>query len=427
MGSTFPRLAAAALAALVVPTALAQQIIKPGDKPPKGMRVVPLDQGKPEDPAKLNPEYKAELLKLMGADQAIRKRAEALGITDGLPMPPAFSQEWHENDRANLARLRELINKYGWPDTSAVGQAAAMGAFLVIQHADAATQRELLPKMEDAVARGEASGHNLAYLVDRVRIGQGQKQVYGTQIDHDQAGNPIAMNLEDPEHVDERRAKVGMPPLQAYLDMFRDHKNNAGAEPAAAGAPGKIDEALHTELLKLKTDEIALASRLSAAGYPFPMVPPEPLKSEKDKLESQAAARIKDIIQKHGWPGNSLVGKDGAQVIFINFRRLDKDFRAKTLPDIEKASKAGEFSPKLYAFLADETRIAQGQKQLYGTQFRKTESGQVEPEPIDNPDQVEVRRAELGLPSLADTVKILNDHSSQPASEEIQYKRIEKK
>src|SRR5689334_9337964 len=124
----FYRLAALVIAA---PALAATVLAQPADKPAtvkelsKGMRVVPLESTKPEDPAKINPEYKAELLKLMGADQAIRKRAEALGILDGLPMPMVFSEEWHEVDKANLARLRELIKEFGWPDTSVVGQAAA--------------------------------------------------------------------------------------------------------------------------------------------------------------------------------------------------------------------------------------------------------------------------------------------------------------
>src|SRR4051812_38501362 len=93
-----------AAAPFLAVAASAQPADKPGagQEPPKKMRVVPLESARPEDPAKINAPYKAELLKLMGADQAIRKRAEALGIIDGLPMPMVFSQEWHEVDKANL-------------------------------------------------------------------------------------------------------------------------------------------------------------------------------------------------------------------------------------------------------------------------------------------------------------------------------------
>jgi uncharacterized protein DUF6624 len=392
---------------------------------PKRTRVIQMPgAGKPEDPAKANPEFKAELLRLMGEDQTIRKRAEALGIMDGLPMPPPFTKEWRERDRANLAHLRELINKFGWPDTSAVGQQAAMSAFLIIQHADPAVQRELLPKMEDAVARDEASGQSLAYLVDRVRMGKGEKQLYGTQIDFDEKGEPAAANLEDPERVDERRAKVGLPPLQQYFDMYRSHMKEAGSDKLAEGDASKINQELHAELMALKKAEMDLSTRLNMAGIAFGEEPPAALKADKDKVEAAGAARVRAMIEKHGWPGYSLVGKDGGQVVFTNFRRTDTEFRAKTLPLIEKAVKAGDFSPKQYAFLVDETRVALGRGQVYGTQVRSAESGKVECEPIESADAVDSRRTEVGLAPLADYLKTLNTHEATAVTEGLQIKRI---
>src|SRR5205085_1172028 len=71
----------------------------------------------------------------------------------------------------------------GWPGKSLVGVDGANAAWLLVQHADQgrAFQKRCLPLLEAAVKKGEATGVQLAYLSDRVRVGAGEKQVYGTQ------------------------------------------------------------------------------------------------------------------------------------------------------------------------------------------------------------------------------------------------------
>ena len=66
-----------------------------------------------------------------------------------------------------------------------------------------------------AVAAGDASARDLAYLEDRVRVHNGQPQLYGTQFIYDKdelKPHPI----EDPEHLDPRRAAVGLGPFAEY-------------------------------------------------------------------------------------------------------------------------------------------------------------------------------------------------------------------
>ena len=70
-------------------------------------------------------------------------------------------------------------------------------------------------------------GENIAYLQDRVLVGEGKKQKYGTQTTEvDGAFRPSP--IEDEEHVDERRKTLGMLPLAEYLKqveaMYRPKK-----------------------------------------------------------------------------------------------------------------------------------------------------------------------------------------------------------
>jgi hypothetical protein len=54
-----------------------------------------------------------------------------------------------------------------------------------------------------------------------------------------------------------------------------------------------------------------------------------------------------------------------------------------------------------------------GHPQLYGTQFHASDQGVLEPFPIEDQDQVDTRRAEVGLDTLAEyTATIRARHTS---------------
>ncbi|HEY8524359.1 MAG TPA: DUF6624 domain-containing protein [Acidimicrobiales bacterium] len=77
---------------------------------------------------------------------------------------------------------------------------------------DVDVQERALALVRAAVAAGQASRTELAYLEDRVALNRGRPQRYGTQIGCVD-GRAEPAELEDPEGVDERRAAVGLSPL----------------------------------------------------------------------------------------------------------------------------------------------------------------------------------------------------------------------
>ena len=171
-----------------------------------------------------NAELRQELLDRMARDQAMRQ-AIAERYKPGVSLAPAELAELEEArqvDRANTARLREIVAQYGWPGRTLVGDDGANAAWLLVQHADQDVdfQRQSLALLEAAVAAGEASVTNLAYLVDRVRVHEGRLQLYGTQL-RTVNGELTAGEIEDEAQVDERRARVGLGPLSEYVGMVK--------------------------------------------------------------------------------------------------------------------------------------------------------------------------------------------------------------
>ena len=164
----------------------------------------------------------AELVERADRDQAARM---ALPPGHGLP-------EWEAAvapvDRDNTTWLREVIRQHGWPGCELVGEAGALAAFLLAQHAPPDVQEECLPLLEEAVARGDASPVHLAYLLDRVLMHRGEPQVYGTQY-HGVGNGPLEMwAVRDPAGLDERRAALGLEPEAAYRARLLAHQEQGG-------------------------------------------------------------------------------------------------------------------------------------------------------------------------------------------------------
>jgi len=123
-------------------------------------------------------------------------------------------------DAENTAWLKRVVRQRGWPTRSLVGDAAAHAAWLLAQHADRDPrfQRQCLELLSHAVAEGEASAIDLAYLTDRTLVNSGRAQIYGTQLTV-QDGQFAPQRLKDAASVDARRASVDLEPLADYLHL----------------------------------------------------------------------------------------------------------------------------------------------------------------------------------------------------------------
>lgn len=130
----------------------------------------------------------------------------------------AHWQRMHEKDSMNLIVVMRILDERGWLGEDVVGRSGNSTLFLVIQHADLATQEKYLPMMREAMKKGNARGSDLALLEDRVLMRSGKRQLYGSQIGRDpESGAYYLSPLEDPDNVDRRRAEMGLEPIANYL------------------------------------------------------------------------------------------------------------------------------------------------------------------------------------------------------------------
>lgn len=125
-------------------------------------------------------------------------------------------------DSLNLLKVTKILDQRGWLGPDIVGLTGNSALFLVIQHAGLKVQEKYFPLLRDAVNKGKAQASDLALLTDRIAIRNGRKQIYGSQIEQSPVTFTFSISpLEDPDHVDERRAKMGLSPLAEYVRQWK--------------------------------------------------------------------------------------------------------------------------------------------------------------------------------------------------------------
>ncbi|OIK08104.1 DUF6624 domain-containing protein [Streptomyces monashensis] len=164
-------------------------------------------------------------------DRAERARAHRSLLVRGLLSPTEIDMERHV-DRADAQVLRRIVTNHGWPGKTLVGEDGAEAAWHLALHADhdPALQQLALGLLASAVEEGEATIQQWAHLRDRCSVNAGQPQVFGTQHCRSLAGIQM-LPTQDPDHLDARRASVGLPPhAVAYEALRQRHRREPESE-----------------------------------------------------------------------------------------------------------------------------------------------------------------------------------------------------
>ncbi|MCX4791891.1 hypothetical protein OG369_39220 [Streptomyces sp. NBC_01221] len=123
------------------------------------------------------------------------------------------------------------------------------------------------------------------------------------------------------------------------------------------------------------------------------------------RIDADNTAWLKRVIADHGWPGITLVGEPGADEAWLLAQHADLDpgFQRQVLDLLQGAVEAGDALPRHLAYLTDRVLVAAGEPQVYGTQYTNDpDGGNLPPHPVTDPDQVDARRAAVGLEPAAE-------------------------
>jgi hypothetical protein len=162
----------------------------------------------------------------------------------------------------------------------------------------------------------------------------------------------------------------------------------------------QINEALRRELLAMRDVDQAIRHKLIADK-----LKDRQLVEEQNRIDARNTARLREIFKQYGFPGFSLVGKDGASAAHtMVLHSPSLAFKREALALIEKAVAAGELPQIAVAGLIDHVLIGEGKLQRYGTRFEMVDGVMVMMNTEDRA-RLDERRAKVGLEPIADYAK----------------------
>lgn len=167
------------------------------------------------------------------------------------------------------------------------------------------------------------------------------------------------------------------------------------------------DKPLKKELLQIFKDDqdirIQYIDSSKKYGYNNPIV--DSLGKVMHFNDSIDLEKVTNVLDTRGWVGKDKVGAQANQALFLVIQHADIKTQEKYLPMMREAVKNGNAPSNSLALLEDRVALREGKKQIYGSQIgRNTKTNEYYVLPLEDPDNVDKRRSEVGLDSLADYV-----------------------
>lgn len=127
------------------------------------------------------------------------------------------------------------------------------------------------------------------------------------------------------------------------------------------------------------------------------------------KKDSINLIRVMKILDEKGWVGKDVVGSQANQTLFLVIQHADLQYQQKYLPMMKDAVKKGNAKASSLALLEDRVALREGKKQIYGSQVSYHPTTKIPfVSPLEDPDNVDKRRASVGLGTMSDYLKNWN-------------------
>ncbi len=118
---------------------------------------------------------------------------------------------------------------------------------------------------------------------------------------------------------------------------------------------------------------------------------------------------VDSIIEKYGWLGYNEIGSQANTALFMVVQHSNPLTWRKYLPIMAAAVKNGKARASEFALLQDRLDLHEGRKQQYGSQlFWSSAYNRYFVFPLIDPESVDVRRAQVGLPSISAYLKAMD-------------------
>lgn len=182
---------------------------------------------------------------------------------------------------------------------------------------------------------------------------------------------------------------------------------------AIVDEPPVLAVRVRDRLLRLDRVDAVLREQWTTSGFQDPDVG-----QRLTTLTATGVTWLREVLTEHGWPGWSSVGVAASAAASRLVQHSDDlAFQEHCLELMRAAAQAGELAWREVAYLTDTVLLARGQPQRYGTKFRRV-GAVLEPCPLIDPAEVDVRRRSMGLEPLADYTDRIRERFASAETEQ---------
>jgi len=129
-----------------------------------------------------------------------------------------IGQYQNQLDKENQSIVVSIIEKCGFPLKEEVGEEGMLAVFLVFQHSRIKLMEDYFPLLQQSASKGDIRVQDIALMEDRILIGNGMAQKYGSQVFfNEQTGKFQLSPTLELEYLNQRRTAVGLGPIEDYL------------------------------------------------------------------------------------------------------------------------------------------------------------------------------------------------------------------
>lgn len=198
----------------------------------------------------------------------------------------------------------------------------------------------------------------------------------------------LATFIASPTWAQTATAPVTAEQLISTFDQRLDRGEDIVAEIAAMDARGQLLRQLIIEGFHREMSEQTRQAFIDGTRRHF------------DRIDRANSGRLQRILRRISWSELTALSPRAADQAFsIISHSNDVAFKRRMIAVFEPLARAHEMPGDHFAILVDDVAQAEGRPQVYGTNFN-CRDGLFQPNPTEAPDQLNARRAELGMNTI---------------------------
>jgi hypothetical protein len=177
--------------------------------------------------------------------------------------------------------------------------------------------------------------------------------------------------------------------------------DNCQAVPAILDQMAKEDQSIRYKADRLKPDDYSLNPEMA-------------------RLNLANTTKLKEIVKQCGWPTVEKYGYEPAHNAWLIAQHSDQDIQSQidVRAILRPLAIKGAASRKEFAYLSDRIELQKSGKQKYGSQLMFLADRVIlPPEEIDSIEEVNNRRAEIGLDSIEEYLRQANERQAKIRNE----------